>query len=198
MYKEIEDLLHESMKINTAQKEKLKKEITEQENQVAKSLDPLQGIEEGLELVNNILTQTIGSKPDNSCDISRRSDLAKYLNFHSNSQLECVQSSMNASNQFINDHYYPNNNENFPMRLPSGSKMENEIGNNLQPFLIENHQIMDIEDSPAQLMSSPVFNSKLKETAILSKEQNSDDSIEPVIFTPERMNRRTIENKENH
>ena len=58
MYKEIEDVLKDAMRINTGSDDLSKEEISI-ENCSNITPDPLQGIEEGLELVNNILTNTL-------------------------------------------------------------------------------------------------------------------------------------------
>ena len=97
MYKEIEDLLKDSMKINTMfdkQKENIEPEVDEKE---VKETDPLQGIEDGLEKVNNILKNVINDKNNSSFHEWNRSNLSKYLNFHSNTPNEDSDTSQEKS-----------------------------------------------------------------------------------------------------
>lgn len=154
MYKEIEDVLKDAMNMQSTPQPKCGQEnIGDDED--SSNTDPLQGIEEGLELVNSILKNTLEENFDNSPgNTSGKSDLAKYLNFQSHSNM--LQSSGSHLEVQAEENFKTTNEDTKPMKPSSGMNIEKEIDNNLKDFLIENQNNV-LEESSDQLMSSPVI-----------------------------------------
>ncbi|CAI2383507.1 unnamed protein product [Moneuplotes crassus] len=184
MYKEIEDLLKDAMKIQSTPPP-----VTEEESLSNDDKDPLQGIEEGLEMVNSILKNTLENNFDSSSfTASRKSDIAQYLNFQSQSNLN-FESPVQQKNSEDDGNFVISEQDTNPKKPSPGIHVVDEMQNDLNAFLTESREDM-FEDSSSQLMESPVLkplNTEAKDKiSTAEKEDLEDIGIEPVMFTPNK------------
>ena len=113
-----------------------KEESFDSENDSNK--DPLLGIEEGLELVNSILKSTIENNFEgSSVSASRKSDLDRYLNFQSHSNIN-MQSPIANSQVNLGENFKTTHEDTDPRKPSTGIHIDNELDHNLRDFLIEN------------------------------------------------------------
>lgn len=193
MYKEIEDVLREAMNMQSTQNYMNEDIITDQCDNLKP--DPLQGIEEGLELVNSILTNTLGNRDENDkvspsspMNVSTTSDLAKYLNFQSQSHNNVHYS---LESDVYNENFNNYKGDSDPKKPIEGLKSSKS---GLTPFL-ERTEKSVMDDSETQLMSSPVIK---HQNHPMYEELDQGDNSKANIFTPKKgENKENIEEKIN-
>lgn len=194
MYKEIEDVLREAMQIKTEPNDDSDSEIVDEQYNLRP--DPLQGIEEGLEFVNNILTNTLEKRDENSCDISKKSDLAQYLQSKSFSILPGMQSLVDFSPNIQHENLFEQLEEASHKKPSPGIKARESAHDELQRFLV-NKDKSYTEDSNSQLMSSPIMKPSRVDPKYVDPSALKEKDFGPDIFTPEKPSLNPGDEKEN-